>query len=163
VARYLEAVKLDPTYGPAYLGLAAQYEARGDDREAERTNAVGREHVPGFGEALLARARLRAKLKRPEDAIADLEAAVNLDPDALPVLEELSAAYVAARALPAALAVTRRLALVADAQKDAASAGKARIRARALAMLVGDADPVTAGKNGRGAVRSAIAGTARRK
>lgn len=163
VSRFLEAVKLDPTYGPAYLGLAAQYEARGDYREAERTYAVGLDHVPGFGEALVARARLRAKLKRPEEAAADLEAAVSLDPEARSALKELAAAYVSARALPAALAVTRRLAAVAEAQKDAAAAGDARLKARVLAMLVGDADPVTAGKRGRGAVRSAIAGVTRRR
>jgi tetratricopeptide (TPR) repeat protein len=163
LSRYLEAVKLDPTYGPAYLGLAAQYEARGDYKEAERTYAVGLEHVPGFGEALLARGRLRARLKRPEEAVADLEAAVSLDPDALPALKELAATYIAARALPAALAATRRLAAVALAQKDAAAANEAHLKARALAMLVGEADPVMAGKAGRGAVRSAIAAAAKRR
>ena len=163
VTRYVEAIRLDPTYGPAYLGLAAQYEARGDVTEAERTYAVGLDHVPGFTAALMARARLRARLRRMDDAIADLESALSLDGDAIPILRELAAAYIATRALPAALAVTRRLAGVADAQHDVAAAAEAKVRAKALAMLVGEIDPVTAGKRGRGPVRHALwLGTKRR-
>jgi tetratricopeptide (TPR) repeat protein len=162
VARYLEAIKLDPTYAPAYLGLAAQYEARGDVVEAERTYAVALDHVPGFAEALVARGRLRARLRRQEEAIGDLEAAVTITPEALPILRELAAAYVAARALPAALAVTRRIAAVAEAQQDAAAAAEAKLKAKALALLVGEADPVTAGRTGRGPVRNALAGGAPR-
>ena len=161
--RFVEAIKLDPTYGPAYLGLAAEYEASGDAREAERTYAVGLDHVPGFAEALMARARLRSRLHRPEEAAADLEAASAIDPDALPLLRELAAAYIAARALPAALSVMRRAATLAEAQHDAAAAARARTEVKALALLVGEADPVTAGRAGRGAVRHALWWVARRR
>lgn len=163
ITRYVEAIKLDPTFAPAYLGLAAQYEARGDYREAERTYAVGLDHVPGFADALVARGRLRARMARQEEAVADLEAAVAIDPAALPVLRELAAAYVTTRALPAALAVTRRIAAVAEAQGDAAAAAEARVRAKALALLVGEADPVTAGRAGRGPVRKALAAVGKRR
>lgn len=163
ITRFVEALRLDPTYAPAYLGLAAQYEARGDAREAERTYAVGLDHVPGFTDALVARAKLRARAHRHEDAITDLEAAIGVDGDALPVLRELFAAYTAIRALPAALAVARRMVAVADAQRDAAAAGEARVKARALGLLVGEIDPVTAGRAGRGAVRSALSAGARRR
>jgi tetratricopeptide (TPR) repeat protein len=156
VTRYVEAIRLDPTFGPAYLGLAAQYEARGDVSEAERTYAVGLDHVPGFTAALVARARLRARVRRLDDAVADLEAALSFDGDAIPILRDLAAAYVSIRALPAALAVTRRLAAVAEAQHDAAAMAEARVRARALSLLVGEVDPVMAGRRGRGAVRNAL-------
>lgn len=163
ITRYVDALKLDPTYGPAYLGLAAMYEARGDTLEAERTYAVGLDHVPGFGEALVARARLRARAHRNEEAVGDLEAALALDGDAVPVLRELAAAYVAARALPAALAVARRMIAAAEVHHDAAAAGEARIKVKALSLLVGELDPVVAGKAGRGAVRHALWLGARRR
>lgn len=163
IARYVEALRLDTTYAPAYLGLAAQYEARGDFTEAERTYAVGLDHVPGFTAALVSRGRLRARLGRAAEAIGDLEAAASIDAAALPVLRELAAAYVAVRALPAALAVTRRMAAEADRAGDATAATEARVQARALSLLVGDADPVAAGRAGRGAVRSALARLAKRR
>ncbi|APR77712.1 Transglutaminase-like enzyme, putative cysteine protease [Minicystis rosea] len=163
VARYVEAIRLDPTYATAYLGLAALYEARGDTREAERTYAVGLDHVPGFADALTARGRLRAKLRRTDEAIADLEAAASIAPDALPVLRDLCAAYVTVRALPAALAVSRRMAALAEAQADTATAAEAKVRVKALTLLVAEVDPVTAGRSGRGPVRNALAMMGRRR
>ncbi|MFT3772196.1 MAG: tetratricopeptide repeat protein [Minicystis sp.] len=163
VTRYVEALRLDPTYAAAYLGLASLYEARGDVKEAERTYAVGLDHVPGFADALAARGRLRARLHRPEEAIADLEAAAALTPEALPLLRDLTAVYVTARALPAALAVSRRMAAVAEAQQDAAALTEAKVRVKALSLLVAEADPVTAGRSGRGAVRSALALAGKRR
>jgi tetratricopeptide (TPR) repeat protein len=163
VARYVDAIKLDPTYGAAYLGLASVYEARGDVSEAERTYAIGIDHVPGFAEALMARARLRTNRHRPAEAAADLEAAVSLRPETIELLRQLAGAYLAAGALPAALAVTRRLAALAEAQQDGRAASEARVGARALALLVGDADPVSAGQHGRGPVRHALWLGARRK
>src|SRR5262249_55095206 len=118
---------------------------------------------PGFADALVARGRLRARTNRPEEAVADLEAAVAIEPAALPVLRELAAAYVTTRALPAALAVTRRVAALAEAPGDATAAAEAKVRAKALALLVGEVDPVTAGRVGRGPVRAALALGARRR
>ena len=163
LTRYAEAARLDPTYGPAYLGLASVYEARGDVSEAERSYAVGLDHVPGFADALVSRARLRSALHRPAEAAADLEAAASLRPETVALLRELAGAYVAAGALPAALAVTRRLAALAEAQQDGRGASEARVGARALALLVGDVDPVSAGQRGRGAVRHALWLGARRR
>ncbi len=162
----LDAVGFDATYGPAYLALGALYEARGDPKEAERAFSMGIEHVPGFEEALVARGRLRAHLHRTADAITDLEAAAAMAPDApdaLGVLRELGDAYIAARALPAALAVARRRLTVAAALGDARASAEARAEARALAGLVGEIDPVTAGGSGRGAVRRALWAAARRR
>jgi tetratricopeptide (TPR) repeat protein len=163
IERYLAAVGFDATYGPAYLALASAYEAAGDVKEAERTYAVGIDHVPGFADALLGRGRLRAALHRMSEALADFEEAASLRPDAIGVLRELYGAYVAAGALPAALAVTRRIAVLADDQRDARAAAEARVGSKALALLVGDADPVTAGKTGRGEARRALWAWTRRR
>jgi tetratricopeptide (TPR) repeat protein len=156
IASYLEALGFDATYGPAYLGLAAAYVTRGDVREAERTYAMGIEHVPGFAEALIGRGRLRASLHRPAEAALDFQEAAALRPDAIDVLRDLTAALVAAGALPAALAVTRRIAVLADEQHDARAAAEARVGSKALALIVAEADPVTAGRSGRGEARRAL-------
>ncbi|WP_437751014.1 tetratricopeptide repeat protein [Sorangium sp. So ce1389] len=157
LARYLEAVRFDATYGPAYLGLGALYERTGDLREAERTYTVGLDHVSGFVEGHRARAALRSRQGRRDEAIADLEAAVALRGDDAALLQELAAAYVAAGALPAALGVARRLSALAAQADDAALAAAARTQARALSVLVGEADPVRAGGSDRGPVRRALA------
>ncbi|WP_437978979.1 tetratricopeptide repeat protein [Sorangium sp. So ce295] len=155
--RYLEAVRFDATYGPAYLGLGALYERAGDPREAERAYTVGLDHVSGFVEGHRARAALRSREGRREEAIADLEAAAALRGDDGELLQELAAAYVAAGALPAALGVARRLSALAARNGDRALAAAATTQARALSVLVGEADPVRAGGADRGPVRRALA------
>jgi tetratricopeptide (TPR) repeat protein len=154
--RYLDAIGFDPTYGPAYLALGGQHEAGGDPREAERAYSMGIDHVPGFAEALLARGRLRARLGRADEAVGDFEAAAAVAPEGIAILKALAGAYVAQKALPAALAVTRRMETMAEAQGDTRAAAEARVGVRALATLVGEVDPVSAGKSGRGVVRRAI-------
>ncbi|WP_437594464.1 tetratricopeptide repeat protein [Sorangium sp. So ce1000] len=155
--RYLEAVRFDATYGPAYLGLGALYERAGDPREAERAYTVGLDHVSGFVEGHRARAALRSREGRRDEAIADLEAAAALRGDDGGLLQELAAAYVAAGALPAALGVARRLSALAARQGDRALAAAATTQARALSVLIGEADPVRAGGADRGPVRRALA------
>lgn len=154
--RYLDALKFDPTYGSAYLALGELYEASGDEREAERTYSTGIDHVTGFAAGYEARARLRTRHGRPSEAVADLEAAVAVEPDWIATLHKLAAAYVTARALPAALAVERRIAALAHADGDTRAHSEARAAERALSMIVAEADPVSAGRAGRGAVRRAI-------
>jgi hypothetical protein len=97
------------------------------------------------------------------EALGDLEAAAALVPDDVHVLGELAAAYVAVKAWPAALAVARRMAAVAEEARDAQTENDARRQAKALASLVAEADPVTAGRRQRGAVRSAISALASRR
>lgn len=161
--RYLDAINFDPTYGAAYLGLGALQEAAGDPREAERTYATGIDHVAGFAEALRARARLRVRQSRLAEAVSDLETAASLAPVDAATLRELEVAYVSTGALPAALAVIRRVAALAEAAGVAKDAAAARVRARALSLLLGAVDPVAAGASGRGPVRSALAADARRR
>jgi len=161
--RYREAIGFDATYGPAYLGLGALQESAGDAREAERAYALGLEHVGDFAEGHVARGRLRRKLRRLGEAIADFEAAAALRPDDLGILRELSGAYVSTRALPAALATSRRIAALAEARRDARAAAEAKVTIGALALLLAEVDPVAAGAAGRGAVRRALALAARRR
>ncbi len=160
---FLDAIAFDATYGPAYLALGALYEARGDAREAERAFSMGLDHVAGFPEALLARGKLRAHLRRTADALADLEAAAALAPESPEILREVTDAYIAAGALPAALALARRRLALAEAQGDTRAERDARGEARALAGLVGELDPVSAGATGRGAVRRALWAFTRRR
>jgi tetratricopeptide (TPR) repeat protein len=155
--RFLDAIGFDPTYGPAYLALGSLHERAGDPREGERAYAVGIDHVPSFVDGYLARGRLRARQRRFAEAISDIEAATRLRPDDLALLRELASLYVGVNALPAALAVTRRMETVADGQRDATTQSQAHVRARALALLVGEIDPVAAGLTSRGEVRRAIA------
>jgi tetratricopeptide (TPR) repeat protein len=155
--RFLEAIKFDATYGPAYLGLGALHEQSGDLREAERAYSMGIERVPRFADGHRARARLRLQQRRHGDAVADAETAAELAPDAIDVLQELAHVYIAAGALPAALAVTRRAEALAEAQGDARALAEAGVRARALGALVAEVDPVLAGRVGRGVVRRALA------
>jgi tetratricopeptide (TPR) repeat protein len=154
--RYLDAIGFDPTYGPAYLALGALHEGAGDPKEAERAYSIGIEHVVGFADAHLCRARLRARQSRKPEAIADFEAAAAQRPDDLDILRELALAYITVRALPAALAVTRRIIDVSGRKRDARAGAEAQVRLRALSLLVGAIDPVAAGIAGRGPVRRAL-------
>ncbi|UQA56036.1 tetratricopeptide repeat protein [Polyangium aurulentum] len=160
--RFLEAIRFDPTYGPAYLGLAALHEASGDVVEAERVYQMGLERVARFSAGHLARARLRKRTGRLADAANDLEAARALAPDDPALLGELCATYISLGALPAALDASRRLEALAEARGDTGALKESRVRSRALANLIAEADPVTAGGQERGLVRRAIALRARR-
>lgn len=161
--RFLDAIAMDATYGPAYLALGALEESTGDPREAERAYSLGIDHVAGFADGLIARGRLRARQRRVAEALGDLEAASALRPEDTGVLRELEGAYVSIDAFPAALRAARRIAEIADAQGDAAAAKAARVTVRALSLIVGDLDPVIAGASGRGRVRSALGAYAKRR
>ena len=154
--RFTDAIALDGTYAPAYLALGALRETSGDAREAERAYSLGIDHVPGFADGYVARAHLRRRHRRLAEALSDLEAARALRPEDPVILEDLASALIAASALPAALAVTRRIEALADDRGDTRALADARRKARALALLVGDVDPVTAGATRRGVVRRAL-------
>ncbi|HEY4120353.1 MAG TPA: tetratricopeptide repeat protein [Byssovorax sp.] len=160
--RYLEAIRFDASYAPVYLALGQLYEQTGAPRDAERAYAMGIEHVAGFVEARVARAHLAVRGKRWGDAAVDLDAASRARPDDLDLLRELLRAYNAADAQPAALATARRMEATAARLGDATAANEARVLSRALALLVGEADPVAAGRASRGDVRRALASFAAR-
>lgn len=160
-ARFREAVEIDPTFGPGYLAWGALLEGGRDFAAAERVYSLGLEHVAGFADGYAARGGLRARERRFAEATADLRAAAELRPTDLRLLEQLADALIRDRALPAALAVARRIVRVATAAGDTASAERARLQTRALAKLLGDLDPVVAGADDRGDVRRALARSAR--
>jgi tetratricopeptide (TPR) repeat protein len=157
-ARFREAVGLDATFGPAYLAWGALLEEGRDFVEAERIYAMGIARVARFADGYAARGRLRARLRRFDGAVADLEAAARLRPDDLGLLASLGGALVQAGAWPAALGVERTIARLAEKSGDHESAARARRQVSALQKLLADLDPVMAGAtDDRGWVRRAIA------
>jgi tetratricopeptide (TPR) repeat protein len=162
VRRFDEAVRLDPSYGPAYLELAAARERAGDLTEAERTYDVAIEHVPNFIAAFRARAALLHRIGEAARELADLEHLAHIaeGPD---TLRALGNGYVENKAWPAALAVFRRLRAFADEQGDDALTREASLQVRALMLLSAELDPVTSGQSQRGWVRRALASAARRR
>jgi tetratricopeptide (TPR) repeat protein len=161
IRRFVEAIQLDGSYGPAYLELAAARERTGDWLEAERTYDVAIERVAGFAAALRGRAALRGKLGQSARQLADLEAAARLDetPDAL---LDLAQRYIEFKSWPAALGVYRRYAALAERLGDDRAAHDASVHARALSILAGELDPVASGAKSADWVRRAEASVARR-
>jgi tetratricopeptide (TPR) repeat protein len=144
---YNDAVRLDPTCAAAWLGLGNLRAKTGDAAEAERVFDAALAHVPSLPEAIAGRARSRWRLGRGSEAEDDMkefvERSVPNDPHAaLAGLVELASWYAAMNRPPAQLACWRRIAALAHAVDDALEA-RAKTTVRALAIVVGDADPVT--------------------
>ena len=142
--RYTDALTLDPTLGDAYLGLAELRARRGDLREAERVYSVALAHVPDLRAALSGRAHTRWALGQRADAEADLDEYVEKAEDAA-ALRELAGWYGEDGRVPAQLAAWRRAARLAARAGDPALAREARTMVLALQIVLGSADPVTAG------------------
>ena len=162
VRRFVDALALDPSYGPAYLELGAARERAGDVREAEVIYGVALEHVPGFVDAFKARAALLWRNGERERALPDLEAASRLLEDT-DILTELSDRYVETRAWPAALATWRKIFDRAERAGDAPKTREAVTHIRALSILSAELDPVLGGRESRDWVRRAEASVARRQ
>jgi tetratricopeptide (TPR) repeat protein len=160
--RFVEAISLDPAYGPAYLELGAARERAGDVREAERTYGVAIERVPNFADALRARAALLSRLGESDRAILDLEAVIRLDDGPGP-LRDLAARYIEVRAWPAALGVWRRIVALAEQAGNEPLTREATLQVKALAVLAAELDPVLAGSTSRDWVRRAEASVAKRR
>jgi tetratricopeptide (TPR) repeat protein len=162
IRRFADAVRLDPTYAPAYLELGAARERTGDWMEAERTYAVAIEHVPAFVAAFRARAALLRRMGKPAAAIADLETVARLaeGPESL---RDLAERYAEDQAWPAALASWRKLLAIAEKTTDERLAHEAAVHIRALVVLCGELDPVTDGATRRDWVRRAEASVAKRR
>jgi tetratricopeptide (TPR) repeat protein len=139
--RYSEALAIDPTCAPAYLGLGALRAKRGDLREAERVYSVALEHLPSLREARIARAHVRRALGAHAEAVTDLLSGA---PDDVTSLRTLAGWHGEDGHTPAQLAIWRRVLAAAEAAGDLARSQEARTMVRALQMLVGPADPVTA-------------------
>jgi len=158
--QYNDAVTLDPTCEPAWLGLGALRERAGDAAEAERVYDAALLHVPTLSAAVAGRARSRYRLGRAEEAEEDMrgyaERLVAHDPRAaLAAFVELASWYTAQGRPPAELACWRRIADVARGV-DPALEARARTTSTALALVVASADPVTHPPRG-GLLRSVAA------
>jgi tetratricopeptide (TPR) repeat protein len=161
IVRYTEALELDPTCAPAYLGLADLRARRGDTREAERVYSVALEHVPGLYPALIGRARVRRVLGAVREGDQDLEVYLNREED-LAEMKELAAWYGDEGRAAAQLATWRRLYVAAvRLGADASLVREARATVKALQLLVGPADPVTSPSVGD-SFRQGLARIARR-
>ncbi len=141
--RYNEALRLDPTHGDAYLGLGALRIRGGDFREAERVYSVALEHVPSLRRAMAGRARARWALGQRDAAVAEMELYLTYEPN-IASLRELADWYGDDGKAPAQLSAWRRVVVLAVDAGDAAILREARIKVRALQILVGPADPVAA-------------------
>jgi len=144
---YNDAVRLDPTCGAAWLGLGNLRAKTGDAAEAERVFDAALTHVPFLPEAIAGRARSRWRLGRGAEAEEDMRQFVDRsapnDPRAaLGGLVELAGWYASMNRPPAQLACWRRIAALAHGVDEALEA-RAKTTVRALAIVVGDADPVT--------------------
>jgi hypothetical protein len=138
---------------------------RGDAREAERVYSVALAHIPDLRAALAGRARARWALGFHDDAERDLLAYVG-DGNDKAALRELAGWFGEDGRAPAQLAAWRRLLVLAERTSDTALAREARTTVRALQIMVGPADPVSAptsdGVNDANDVRRALAHMARR-
>jgi tetratricopeptide (TPR) repeat protein len=159
IRRYTEAIALDPTCDSAYLGLGSLRARRGDWAEADRVYSVGLSHVPSMHEALRDRARVRWAMGRRAEAHEDLEKYAD-DTHDLDGFRELAGWYGQLGQAPAELALWRRVVELASGRGDVALAREGRTMVRALQLLVGPADPVTAPVAPEG-TRRAIATIAR--
>jgi tetratricopeptide (TPR) repeat protein len=159
--RYSEALRLEPTAGDAYLGLAALRMRHGDFREAERVYAVAIEQVAGLRLAIAGLARARWGLGRHANAEATMETYLVAEPADADALREIAQWYGTDARPPAQLATWRRLLVLATVSSDAIRIHEARSTVRALQILVGLADPA-ASPVAPTPTRAAIARVARR-
>jgi tetratricopeptide (TPR) repeat protein len=134
-----EAVRMDPSYGVAYLRLGALRESMGDYGEAELVYGRATRQPKTAAEAFAARAHLLRRLNRADEALHDLEASVARDPGKVERLEQLAVWYVERRAWAAALGVWRRLLARTSSTTDGE---RARIQVLALMSLAASTDVV---------------------
>jgi tetratricopeptide (TPR) repeat protein len=160
--RFVEALQLDPSYGPAYLELAAARERAGDLTEAERTYDVAIRNVPDFAAGFRARAALLHRLGDFDREMSDLETAVRLT-DKPDLMRDLAQRYVEDGAWPAALATWRKILVANEKRADDRLAREATLQIRALVVLCGELDPVVGGASSRDWVRRSEATVAKRR
>lgn len=151
---YTEALRLDETYGPAWLGFGELRELFGDSKQAELAYTRALDFPETRARGFEARSRLYERSGRANEALDDLAAAAELDPTPAR-LRELGRRFAARRAWPAALAVARRLLTELDPSSSEARA--VRIEVQALSRLAAETDPVQLGGDRRGWVRRALA------
>ncbi len=160
---YTDAIQMDPSYGPAYLGIGGLRERMADFVEAERVYSVALRLRGVANIALARRALLRHRLGRKAAAFADLEKAVQRGRSAGMHGRILAGWYVERQAWPAALALWRRILAEHDSDPESDQAREARVQVHALTLLAATSDPVVVGGADHPSwVRRALASMARR-
>jgi Flp pilus assembly protein TadD len=76
-----EAIRLDPTFVPAYVNLADLHRVRGDEAAAERVLREGLRHAGASGAVHHALGLCLVRQRRPGDALALLAEAARREPD----------------------------------------------------------------------------------
>ncbi|HMR76299.1 MAG TPA: tetratricopeptide repeat protein, partial [Polyangiaceae bacterium] len=139
---YTEAVRMDPSYGPAFLGLGELRAALGDPDEAERVFALALGLPTASADAYAARARLRYRRGDMDGAVTDMEASLAVAPGDAPRLLQLAGWHVARQGWAAALVSWRRLLVLYERTDQSSAADHARTQVRALTVLAAESDPV---------------------
>jgi tetratricopeptide (TPR) repeat protein len=160
LSAYAEALQLDDTYGPAWLGFGRVREALGDATQAELAYTRATEALETRALAFEARGQLRARAGKNDLALGDFQAAAEAEPNAARLFE-LGKRFAERRAWSAALAAYRgALAMLAP---DSDEATKAGVEIAALRILAAETDVVSSGAQKRGWVRRALAAIALRQ
>ena len=133
------ALGLDPGLETAYVGLGRTRERMGQWAEAERVYNVGLSHAPGSPLLLQARGKLRWATGQHAAGAVDLEQAGTRD---LAALVELAGLYRQLGQPYAELAVWRRVLALARERAEPSVLRTAQVNARALALVVAEADPL---------------------
>jgi tetratricopeptide (TPR) repeat protein len=154
---YARALQADATFGPAYLAMGRLREQIADFDEAELIYDRAIRLPVVAAEALARRAVMRRKLGRLSEALRDIEAAVQTGTEEPRHLELGAQWYVEARNWSAALAWHRRLESALRGQGDTQRADQVHLQVRALVVLAGDTDPVSAGRDHPSWVRRSLA------
>lgn len=167
IKRYSDALAIDPAHEDAYLALGALRTKRNELAEAESVYDVATVRVPGSRAVYFQRGRVRRLRGRFADARVDLRRAWLLEGssaslDELAIVRELIGIAHEQREPAAELLGWRRVLAIARARSDAAVAKEASIQARALALFVGEIDPVTLGRASTEPFRKSLASVARR-
>src|SRR5262249_14997679 len=74
------AIRLDPSFVPSYVNLADLYRVLGRDSDGERTLREGLVAAPTSGALRYALGLALVRLKRPDEAVGELERATKLEP-----------------------------------------------------------------------------------
>lgn len=155
--RYLDAIDLDGTFGPAYLALAKLRTRTGEVDEAEKVLDLGLDRIVGFSEGVLAKAELKATTKRFDASTGLFLEYLKLAPSDGSALLRLIDVATKADRLPVALAAARRLHALAVASGVEADRKNAASTVRVLMKLLGSVDPVSSGAASRESARRALA------
>lgn len=167
IKRYSDAIAIDGTNEEAYLALGALRTKRNELGEAESVYDVATIRVPASRAVYFARGKVRRLRGRVAEARVDLRRAWLLEGntgslDELAIVRELITLAHEQREPAAELLGWRRVLAIARARNDAALTKEASVQARALAIFVGEIDPVTIGRTSPEPFRKSLASVARR-